>query len=182
MSWITTNSGKRLNFLQTDPDTILIEDIATGLSNMPRFAGQISTFYSVAEHCLLMEAVARTKFEEVDKELSKAILLHDASEAYMCDIPTPLKQLIPDYQEIETALQVAILSKFNVSSDPEIWSKVDKLDATMLKNEALLRKGNLDWLSTEKYACVKVIPNFQLFYFRPEVARGLFLKAWRILQ
>jgi uncharacterized protein len=182
MSWITTNSGKQLDFLQPDPDTILIQDIATGLSNMPRWAGQITTFYSVAEHSLLMESLARVRFGNLDKELSKAILLHDATEAYMCDIPTPLKQLIPDYQEIETRLAVTIMAKFNISEDPEIWDKVTKMDAFMLKNEAIQRGGNLNWLSAEKYKDVEIMDGFRLFHFKPEQVRDLFLKAWEVLQ
>jgi len=102
---IRTVSGKYINPLDPDPECILIEDIAHALSMQCRFGGHTKIFYSVAEHSM---DVARRVWE-VDK---LAALLHDASEAYLMDIPSPVKSQIPNYKEAENRLMEVIAKKF----------------------------------------------------------------------
>jgi uncharacterized protein len=189
MSWILTASNKQIDFLNPDPNQITIEDIATGLSNQPRFAGQLSTFYSVAEHCIIMERLF-IQLHNPDEgkgergwvgKVSRAILLHDATEAYMCDVPTPLKNLMPDYLMIEDRLNNRIRDKFKISYGPGVQNQVKKYDLIMLKNEALARGTETHWLSDEKYKDVPVIPNFGLYRLHPNFAKELFLKRWEEL-
>jgi hypothetical protein len=187
MSWILTASSKQIDFLNPDPNQITIEDIATGLSNQPRFAGQLPTFYSVAEHCIIMERlyvqhvdIVNTKKETITM-VSRAILLHDATEAYMCDVPTPLKNLMDDYLMIEARLDERIKKKFRISQRPDVVAKVKELDTVMLKNEALARGTAINWLSDPKYKDVPVIPNFGLYYLHPNFAKELFIKRWEEL-
>lgn len=187
MSWIITASNKKLDYRKPDPDQIIIEDIATGLSNMPRFAGQIKQFYSVAEHCILAErqyvqSVSVKSIRLPDKEICKAILMHDATEAYMCDIPTPLKRLLPDYQFFETLLDTTIKIKFDISMAESVQEIVRAYDALMLKNEALYDRGELLWLKQEKYKNIPIIKNFVLSYMPPQLARDVFLKRWEELK
>ncbi|MEM4379972.1 MAG: hypothetical protein QXL01_04720, partial [Thermoplasmatales archaeon] len=83
--WIETYSGKKFDYLaQSELD---IEDIAHALSNLCRFNGHTRVFYSVAEHSVNVSSM-------VPPELKIAALLHDAAEAYIGDVPSPLKQLI----------------------------------------------------------------------------------------
>ncbi|MGM9550702.1 MAG: phosphohydrolase [Clostridia bacterium] len=107
-----TNSGKMINMENVDINAIEIEDIAHGLSLTSRASGQFTHFYSVAQHSIncMREAKARGFSDRV----CFAALLHDGSEAYLCDIPTPLKSLLNDYKKIEKDFQEKIMKKFNL--------------------------------------------------------------------
>ena len=102
-------NGDRLNLLDPDPDKIHITHIAAALSKLCRFGGQCFNFYSVGEHSV---HVSDCCFNNA--ELALAGLLHDASEAYMQDIVTPLKSLLPKYKQIEKRLQKVIFKKYNI--------------------------------------------------------------------
>ncbi len=80
MSYIATSTGKHIDFVNITPDQICIEDIARGLSNECRFAGQLESFYSVAQHSVYVSQI-------VPPEYALEALLHDAAEAYIKDIP-----------------------------------------------------------------------------------------------
>lgn len=102
---IRTYSGKYINLINPVPDDILIEDIAHALAKQPRFAGHLPVDFSVAQHSLLCCKLAQ-------KENKLAALMHDASEAYLLDIPTPLKARLKDYKKIEANLMSVIAKKF----------------------------------------------------------------------
>ncbi|MDN3689068.1 metal-dependent phosphohydrolase [Cyclobacterium jeungdonense] len=102
---ILTYSGHYLNVFDPDPDHICIEDIAHGLSHVPRFAGQTRRFLSVAEHSFYVSMAVPHIF-------ALQGLLHDASEAYLMDIPKPIKKHLPDYIALEEKLMLAIARKF----------------------------------------------------------------------
>ncbi|MDO4460521.1 MAG: hypothetical protein Q4C42_10695 [Clostridia bacterium] len=110
MSVITTYTGK--HFDPTEPKAELIDfrDIAHALPHICRGNGQVSTFFSVGQHCLncAKEALARG----FSKRLALACLVHDASEAYMSDLPRPLKQVWPEYRKYEDRLLSVIYEKF----------------------------------------------------------------------
>lgn len=93
---IRTASGIYINVfkIEEQSDRIYIEDIAHALSMQCRFSGHIQTFYSVAEHSLHVASLVPHKHK-------LAALLHDASEAYLVDIPAPIKPGLPQYKEIE---------------------------------------------------------------------------------
>lgn len=184
MSWILTVSGKKLNFLDLQPDQICLEDIAIGLSNVPRFAAQLRTFYSVAEHCVKMfdlfehETNKQIYFDDPDFEhnVRIAILLHDASEAYMCDVPRPLKALLPEYRNIEKSLSRVIGDKLGMSQHPYVQAKVTQMDNLCLKNEGYLRGLELN---EGKFENIPILPNFKLSYWPPKVAYKQFLNRWQ---
>lgn len=102
---IKTFSGKTLDYRNPKPECICLQDIAVGLSHECRYAGQISQFYSVAEHSIIVA-------DAVPAHMKLAALLHDASEAYLKDIPTPLKDLLPEYRQIEHNFMFVIAKKF----------------------------------------------------------------------
>jgi uncharacterized protein len=105
-NWIQTYSGHR--FWPTDPriEDIKIIDIAAALSKLCRYAGHCHKFYSVAEHSILVSRHVPFRFR-LDA------LLHDAAEAYLVDIPTPLKAALPEYKKYENAIMELIACKFN---------------------------------------------------------------------
>ena len=103
-TWIQTISGKKFPLDKPDVEQIDIEDIAHALSFLCRFNGQCKKFYSVAEHqCLLYDRV-----KDKDYLMAKWLLVHDAPEAFVNDIPTPLKNLLPKYQEIESVIEIQL--------------------------------------------------------------------------
>ena len=106
---IETASGREFNFLEPTQDSISIEDIAHALSNICRYTGHVRDFYSVAQHSVL---VARIVEEMGRPELALRALLHDAAEAYIGDVSSPLKKLLPEYRRIEAIVSAAIDRKF----------------------------------------------------------------------
>jgi 5'-deoxynucleotidase YfbR-like HD superfamily hydrolase len=129
-NYVRTQSGKKLCPFQPDPSQIDIVDIAAGLSKICRFSGQTSSFYSVAEHCMNVVGVIP------EPDLKLAGLLHDASEAYLADVPKPLKAGLPDYQAVENKVQAAVGMRFGIS--PEKFGAVKKYDWETLKAEFAL--------------------------------------------
>jgi hypothetical protein len=119
-------NGKMFNYVNPDPNTIDQFVIAHGLSKICRFVGQIPVMYTVAQHSVLASY-------EVPEEYAFSALMHDASEAFTGDIPTPLKMLIPDFRVIEDRIQETINAKYCLpyKMDPEI----KRADIVMLKTE-----------------------------------------------
>ncbi len=112
-TWIATSIGQEFDLAEPNPKIIHIDDIAQGLSNICRYAGQCNKFYSVAQHSVI---VARN----VPKELRLPALLHDAAEAYIGDITAPLKRMLGNvWHEIEWSIDVAIAEAFDFS--PELF-------------------------------------------------------------
>ena len=108
--YITTYTGKHFEPTNPNPELIRIEDIAHALSMICRGNGHVKTFWSVGQHCICCarEATARG----LSNRMVLACLLHDASECYMSDVPTPFKNELPEYQEQEEHLLGIIYEKF----------------------------------------------------------------------
>ena len=119
--WIYTNSGKKIRPLDPDPNVICIYDIAHALSNNCRYTGHSDLFYSVAQHSVIVSLL-------VPEEFALYAILHDAGEAYLSDIASPVKKL-PQFEFYRTAekhLQSVIYNKFGLSAtEPEIVKEVD---------------------------------------------------------
>ena len=107
MHAIKTVSGRDFVFAQPEMHDYLLSDIAHGLSHLCRFNGHTRVFYSVAQHSVLVA-------EQLPKEHRLAGLLHDASEAYLGDVTTPLKLLMPGYREVEDRTMRAIFSCYGL--------------------------------------------------------------------
>jgi uncharacterized protein len=110
---IDTASGVRLDLDNPRPEDIRIEDVAGGLSKVCRFSAQPLEYYSVAQHALLVQ---RLLVEAGHPELALVTLHHDSHEAYLGDIPSPLKEKISAindaYREICKMLDRAIAEAF----------------------------------------------------------------------
>lgn len=105
--WLQTQSGVAYWPLSPRAEDVRIEDIAHALSHLCRFGGHCSRFYSVAEHSVLVSRV-------VPPEHALQALLHDATEAYMVDVPRPLKKFLSNYEEIEDRNWRVIAEHFGV--------------------------------------------------------------------
>lgn len=106
-SCITTLSGRFFDILKPEEYEYDIEEIAQALSNLCRYTGHVNRFYSVAEHSVLVSRI-------VPDNLALCGLLHDASEAFLGDVSSPLKKLLPEYKEIEENVEKAIANHFNL--------------------------------------------------------------------
>lgn len=130
---LNTFTGKQIDIENPDPDTIDIRDIAHALSFICRGSGQSVIFYPVARHCVSCEAEAAAR--GFSREVRLACLLHDASEAYMSDVPSPIKRnLIPEYIDYENALLDSIYRKFiGRSLTKEELEQVSRIDKDLLQ-------------------------------------------------
>jgi hypothetical protein len=141
--WIQTVSGKRVDLPIPKPEQIDINDIAYALAMKCRFNGQCKKFYSVAEHSVRVSCL-------LPNELALAGLLHDANEAYLPDIPRPVKELIPDYKRVENLMEEAINKKYGVLTTEEDKRIIKRADNVMLATEARDLMGDTtDWGLTE---------------------------------
>ncbi len=132
--WIQTLSGKRVNLGSPNPSQIIIGDIAHGLSNVCRFSGQIQRFYSVAQHSVHVADLARGAGLSPAGQLYA--LLHDASEAYLGDVPSPVKALCDSYMDIERRVMLAVEHKFGIANlDVSAVKMVHHFDKVALATE-----------------------------------------------
>lgn len=132
-AWIQTFTGKKFYPLQPKIEDICIEDIAHSLSMQCRYNGHCKQFYSVAQH----SAVIAQMWFDGDIQLERYALLHDASEAYLSDIPRPLK-LLPEfafYRNAEKKLQSIIFERFGL--EPNEPEEIKKADYEILCQEAM---------------------------------------------
>jgi uncharacterized protein len=125
-AWIQTFSGRAFYPLDPQVADVDLVDIAHALSQICRYAGHCRTFYSVAEHSVLLSYA-------VPYELRRWALLHDASEAYISDIPRPIKPHITGYAAIEDAIMRCVADRFDLiyPEPPEL----KEYDTRILHNE-----------------------------------------------
>src|ERR1700674_2661615 len=120
-AWQRMLSGRRLDLLGPSPLDVEIEDIAHGLARVARWNGQTegTMIFSVAQHSLLVEAVARKLAPNIDRGWRLAVLLHDAPEYVIGDLISPLKAAFAaEYKTIENRLLAAISVRFGL---PPAW-------------------------------------------------------------
>lgn len=148
-----TYSGLYLDILNPKPEDILLTDIAHHLSLLCRFNGACSQFYSVAEHCLLASQYCDFIVPPLlrNRELRAAALLHDAAEAYLGDLISPLKKVLPQFKVIEDRLQNVIYERFNICLSNKDRIELKKIDLTMLSIERrdLMPQDGSQWESLE---------------------------------
>ena len=138
--WIQTYTGRQFWPLEPRIEDIDIEDIAHALSNLCRYGGHVEQFYSVAQHSYLVSKV-------VPQEHALRGLLHDAAEAYLIDLPRPIKRSVgmEAYGAAEKILQAAIYERFGLSPhDPEC---IKTADNQLLRTEQrdLMKPAPVAW-------------------------------------
>lgn len=170
-----TYEGLKYYPMKPTLDVINLNDIAHALSLCCRFGGHIRQHYSVAQHLIECMKYVKYSFDvgsfdghgrekqyrddcfinqfDLDRWDAKAkhklmlhALMHDASEAYLTDLPKPIKVLIPKYQEMETLWEAKITEKFELPKLTEEEHRfIKSVDCLMLRCEcASLWKVNQD--------------------------------------
>lgn len=107
MSWIQTYTGKKFSPLADEPGEIDLRDIAHSLALQCRYNGHCRLFYSVAEHSVRVSHL-------LPSDEAAWGLLHDAAEAYVSDLPRPLKLTVPDFRAAEDRLLRQIAATFGL--------------------------------------------------------------------
>lgn len=165
--WIQTFTGKKFDPVEANADLIDIRDIAHSLSLQCRFNGHCRTFYSVAEHCVRVSKILTG---------SNALwgLLHDAAEAYVSDLPRPVKSRLPQFVEIEDQLLKTIIAHFHLSwpMPAEVCAADDQLLATEARD--LMNDQLAPWTSQVPLS-EKIIP------VAPAEAEQMFLERFASL-
>lgn len=125
--WMQTFTGRQFWPLDPRPGEVEILDIAHALANQCRYAGHCRRFYSVAEHSVLLARVFAKREERL------WALLHDASEAYLVDLPMPVKRYVPAYVSAERVVMDAVCRRFGLP--PDIPEAVHDADYRILRDE-----------------------------------------------
>jgi len=169
--WISTRSVPKFYYLDPQPQDILIEDIAHALSMICRFGGHTSRFYSVAEHSI--RVAGQLESYEANEDYQLAGLMHDAEEAYLPDIPRPIKADMPEAKEIYRRLNQAIMFKFRIPETID-WSIIKDFDNRLCLTEAKqFGLYNKDWDSLGRE-----FRNLPEFGWSPEAAEIIFLYVY----
>ncbi len=115
MSQLTTLSGNTLWYPHPEDARYTLPDIAHALSLLCRFNGHVEAFYSVAQHSVLVTFLCAQRFRaHWDAPRLRAALMHDAAEAYVGDLPTPLKEVLPEFRRLEKRVEAAIFAAFDL--------------------------------------------------------------------
>lgn len=133
--FIATFTNRWVRMPDPVAENLAIEDIAHGLARECRWNGQLKVrdgIYSVAQHSLAVLEFLRRSNEPAEVQFQG--LMHDATEAFLKDIPKPFKQLMPDYMRLEEQLWLAICRRFDI--DPVLHPSVKNADYAMLLGES----------------------------------------------
>jgi len=170
VSYLTTYTGKHYYPLDPRPNQVCIEDIAHALSLLCRFAGHVREFYSVAQHSLLVS-------RHVPPGLALHGLLHDAAEAYLNDLITPVKDHLTNYREIEHLNQSVIYRALGAEGDLEPLA-VKQADTRALVTEIrdlMPAECTYGWMADWEPFEEVIVP------VPPATAESLFLRRWEEL-
>lgn len=149
--WIYTFKGNQFYALDPHPEDIDIQDIAHATALTCRYSGHCNTFYSVAQHSVILS-------KNVSKEHALSALLHDSAEAYMTDIPRPIKYMLgEEFREIEDHIYRVIAEKFG--AEHPLPEEVHKLDHNIVHDEAkVLFDIPPEWISLYEPTGINIQP------------------------
>lgn len=137
-SAITTYTGKRFDVLNPRPEDVCLKDIAHALTQIPRFGGHGRERYTVAQHsCRLAQLLPL-------HELRLPGLLHDAAEAYLGDIPTPIKDAL-NLRPIEQRILETIFTRFGIRDALPLDYRIKGLDYQLKLGEGMYLVPDGPW-------------------------------------
>jgi len=164
---IETYNGEFFNLDPNDFSGVNIHNLAHALSGVNRFNSHTSRMYSVGEHSIHVASM-------LPPELQLIGLLHDGSEAFIQDIPSPFKQFLPDYAQMERIIQDKVYGAFNLDPDwvDSVYPAVKRIDSMMCEIEAkqLLASKGAGWAGDHDHPGVSCLT--------PEQTEGLFMWAY----
>jgi uncharacterized protein len=136
-AWQRMLSGRRLDLLDPSPLDIEIGDIAHGLARVARWNGQTKGehAFSVAQHSVLVEAIAAALKPQLSNKLRLAALLHDAPEYVVGDLISPFKAAMGlNYKSFEERILRAVHIRFGLppvlpATVTQLIKKADKIAA-----------------------------------------------------
>jgi 5'-deoxynucleotidase YfbR-like HD superfamily hydrolase len=182
-------SGRRLDLLDPSPLDIEIEDIAHGIARVARWNGQTigPHIFSVAQHSVLVEALAGEMDPALDPKSRLAMLLHDAPEYVVGDIISPFKAVLgTGYKDVENRILAAIHLRFSLSAAPS--KGLLKLMKSADRAAAFLEATHLAGFAAAEAETffgrpAVVLPNLDglIAPMSSEDAEGLFLDRFRAI-
>lgn len=178
---VMTHTGKMFNPFHPDENLICIEDIAHALSMQCRYNGHLKKFYSVAEHSIDVALVLKKLGLPAKTQLLG--LLHDAVEAYLSDVPAPVKKYLPDFKNLEDNLSSTIIRKLHplfrdLSVNDFFFVNLIDKDISIIEARKLL--GEAEWNSVETIFDTKNL-DYMFFRISSKVAEKIFKKVYRSL-
>jgi 5'-deoxynucleotidase YfbR-like HD superfamily hydrolase len=142
--WIQTYTGRAFHYDDFGPQDICIEDIAHALSMECRYGGHTAWHYSVAQHSV--HVYDHLAYIGATRITCKQGLLHDTPEAYVKDIPRPLKALLgTGYKHLDSRVWSAISTRYLVPFDLDPEVKVVDLQLALDEKECLLSRPDKEW-------------------------------------
>ena len=164
-STITLASGVTFDIAHPWVYPLPIRDVSHSLSNICRFTGHCRWFYSVAQHSVLVSYL-------VPKEHALEGLVHDAVEAIVGDMSSPLKKLVPEYKQIEHMVEQSIAFSLGVSFP---------LPPCVKEADTLLLEKEQEYLMAPKASIWKLFTKGAIIPWPRWYARYRFLKRYREL-
>lgn len=183
-TWLETFSGIQFWSMDPRPEEVKIEDIAHSLCNLCRFAGHSRVFYSVGRHSENCRRVAeRVRGSSPDAlRLQMLCLIHDAAEAYIGDLPRPIKQFIPEFKTVERKVEAIIYEALQIAPPTEEEERfVKHIDNYMLCIEGRILMRDLDdWTSLIVEDCPLTLDeqDFSEEYYTAEYTDQEFLAVY----
>lgn len=138
MSWCQTFTGRVVYPLDIKPETICLRDIAHALALQCRFAGHCLWHFSVAQHSILVS-------KHLPDELAAWGLMHDAAEAYLVDLPRPVKGQMPEYRAMEDAVGASVAQRFGLEWPMPPRVKLADLEALATERRDLMAPCEQQW-------------------------------------
>lgn len=167
---ISLLSGATFNYNRPEESDVTLNDLATALSNICRFSGHLPCFYSVAQHLVNTSRIVHPRY-------SFDALMHDTSEAFTNDLPTPLKWAFPVFKELEIKIEVAMSKKFGFKYP--YHPAVKQADTEMLILEKLyVKKDDSIWPNYTGIKVEHLLEKVDLNPWSPSEAKNRFIERY----
>ncbi len=172
--WIGLLSGATLNYNDPGSSEVTIDDLAAALSNVCRFSGHLPCFYSVAQHLVNTSRI-------VKPELAYDALMHDTSEAFTNDIPTPLKWALPVFKELEARIEEAMGKRFGFTYPYHPDVKLADTQMLLLEKK-YIKQDEHKWINYQDIEFEHLVDLVDLKPWQPIRAKREFLERYEELK